>query len=116
MIDGKEWLVELSYKVASWELSHSEHTGGKRTSPDQSCAPLCQTSSVRAIGSLADPELIREIQRRQLPLQPCYAKRGLRLAGGKMMGKQLEERKAEPRPLRAPSMHASGKPCRAIAD
>lgn len=56
------------------------------------------------------------MQRRQLPLQPCYAKRGLRLARGKMMGKQLGERKAEPRPLRASSMHASGKPCRAIAD
>lgn len=30
MIDGKEWLVELSYKEASRELSHSEHAGGKR--------------------------------------------------------------------------------------
>lgn len=49
------------------------------------------------------------MKRWQLPLQPCYAKRGHGLVGEEMMGKQLGERKAEPGRLRSSSTHATGK-------
>lgn len=53
--------------------------------------PLCQG----AVGSLADPELIREMQRWQSPLQPCYAKRGCGLAGGENDGKATGREKSQ---------------------
>lgn len=49
------------------------------------------------------------MQRWQLPLQPCYGKRGRGLAGGKMMGKRPGETKAEPGWLRSSSTHATEK-------
>lgn len=49
MIDGKEWLEELSYKEASGELSPSEHAGGRRHALIKAVPPSEQRCPVRLL-------------------------------------------------------------------
>lgn len=62
--------------------------------------PLCQ----EAIGSLAEPELIKKTQRWQLPLQPCYAKRSCGLARGGNDGREKSRTR-----VRSSSIHTTRK-------